>query len=232
MHLILGERVHINAFGLDSELLGELTLRKQPNRDLAAEGRISLVGGVFSAYGRKLTIRQGELIYTGPLDDPIVDVRAVREIETIDGKVIAGLHLTGRAQSITATVISEPVMAEADALSYLVVGRPLNQATEAEGGDLSGAAVALGLKRADRLIEQIGQTMGLDQLSLTGDGGESTALVAGKQLNRRLYARYAYGVFSRLGTFLLRYRMSEKLTLEAATGEIQSIDVVYSVEKP
>jgi translocation and assembly module TamB len=231
IRLTLGERVHINAFGLDSGLQGDLSLRKLPDRDLAAEGQISLVGGVFSAYGRNLTIRHGELTFTGPLDNPIVDVRAVREIETIDGTVTAGLHLTGRAQNITATVFSEPSMAEADALSYLVVGRPLNQATEAEGGDLIGAAVALGLKRADRLVEQIGRSMGLDQLSLTGDGGESTALVAGKQLNRRLYARYAYGVFSRLGTFLVRYRMTEKLTLEAASGETQAIDVLYTVEK-
>ncbi len=122
-------------------------------------------------------------------------------------------------------------MAEADALSYLVVGRPLNQATEAEGGDLTGAAVALGLKQASRLVEQIGQSLGLDQLSLTGDGGETTALVAGKQVNKRLYARYAYSAFSRLGTLLLRYRLSERVVLEAGTGDSQSIDILYSVER-
>ena len=54
----------------------------------------------------------------------------------------------------------------------------------------------------------------------------------GKQPNRRLYARYSYGVFSRLGAFLLRYRMTDTLTLEAATGENHAIDVVYSVEAP
>jgi translocation and assembly module TamB len=122
-------------------------------------------------------------------------------------------------------------MADADALSYLVIGRPLNQATESEGGELSGAAVALGLRQATRLIEQIGQTVGLDQLSLTGDGGDATALVAGKQISSRLYARYAYGVFSRLGTLLLRYKLSRTLSLEAGAGENQSIDVLYSVEK-
>jgi len=122
-------------------------------------------------------------------------------------------------------------MADADALSYLVIGRPLNQATESEGGELSGAAVALGLRQATRLTEQIGQAVGLDQLSLTGDGGETTALVAGKQINSRLYARYAYGVFSRLGTLVLRYKLSRRVALEAGAGETQSIDVLYSVEK-
>jgi translocation and assembly module TamB len=68
-------------------------------------------------------------------------------------------------------------------------------------------------------------------LSVLGDGGDATALVAGKQLNSRLHARYAYGVFSRLGTLLLRYKLSRYITLEAGAGEAQSIDILYSAEK-
>lgn len=122
-------------------------------------------------------------------------------------------------------------MGEADALSYLVIGRPLAQATEAEGGNLSGAAIGLGLKQATRITEQIGQTIGLDQLSLTGDGGDNTALIAGKQISPELYARYVYNVFSRLGTLLVQFKLSQHLTLEASAGETQSIDVLYSIEK-
>ena len=227
----LGDRVQIDALGLKARLSGELLLRLRENQPAGAEGRIVIADGLFEAYGQKLTIRDGTLTFTGPLDDPLVDVRAVRTVETFDGTVVAGLHLTGRAQNLSTTVFSDPAMAEADALSYLVVGRPLNQATEAEGGDLTGAAVALGLKQAGRLVEQIGQSLGLDQLSLTGDGGETTALVAGKQVNKQLYARYAYGVFSRLGTLLLRYRLSERITLEAGAGDNQSIDILYSRER-
>ena len=117
-------------------------------------------------------------------------------------------------------------------MSYLVIGRPLSQATEREGGELSGAALALGSTAG-------GSNYGPDW---TGFGSRrtcrlpatvviATALVAGKQINSRLYARYAYGVFSRLGTLLLRYRMSRTLTLEAGAGENQSIDVLYSIEK-
>jgi translocation and assembly module TamB len=230
--LTLGEQVRVSALGLDTALDGELLIRLPKNRAVAAEGRISLVDAVFAAYGQRLTIREGELTFTGPLDDPLVDATAVREIDTIDGKVIAGIRLRGRARDLTATVFAEPAMAEADALSYLVLGRPLNEATATEGADLSGAALTLGIKQAARLTGQIGQSLGLDQLTLSGYGGDSTALIAGKQINSRLYARYAYGVFSRLGVLLLRYRLSERLTLEAATGENQSIDVLYSVEKP
>ena len=230
--LTLGDKVHIAALGLDTRLQGDLLLRIPSNRTATAEGRVTLVDGKFAAYGQKLTIREGTLTFTGPLDDPLVDVKAVRVIDTFDGQVTAGIYLRGRAQNLTSTVFSEPSMADADALSYLVIGRPLSQATQSEGGELSGAAVALGLRQATRLTEQIGQTIGLDQLSLTGDGGDTTALVAGKQINPRLYARYAYGVFSRLGTLIMRYKLSQKLTLEAGAGENQSIDVLYTVETP
>ena len=229
--LVLGDRVQFEALGLDTRLVGNVLFKQVEGRPISAKGRLELIDGTYAAQGQKLKIQQGELTFTGPLDDPLVDVRAVRVIETLDGSVTAGIHLRGRAQDLTTTVYSEPTMDDADALSYLVIGRPLSQATDSDGGELSGAAIALGLRQATRITDQIGQTLGLDQLSLTGDGGETTTLVAGKQINSRLHARYAYGVFSRLGVLLLRYRMSRSLTLEAGAGENQSIDLLYSIEK-
>ena len=229
--ITLGEKVRVKALGLDTGLTGTLLVRLRPDRDTTAEGKIQLIDGSFATRGQRLAIKKGELTFTGPLDDPIVDVRAVRVIETFEGTITAGIHLYGRAQNLSSSVFSEPAMNEVDALSYLVLGRPLSQATESEGGELSGAAVSLGLRQATVLTEQIGQSLGLDQLSLSGDGGDTTALIAGKKINSRLYARYAYGVFSRIGTVLLRYRLSSRLTLEAGAGENQSIVILYSVEK-
>lgn len=229
--LVLGDQVRVQAFGLDTRLAGELVVRKTRERPLTAEGEVSLVDGVFVAYGQRLRIQSGTLTFTGPLDDPIVNVRAIREVEDFDGTITAGIQLRGRASNISSSLFSQPAMSEADTLSYLVLGRPLEQASDAEGSDLSNAAVALGLRQTGRLTQQIGETLGLDQLSFAGDGGNATALVAGKQVNKRLYARYAYGVFSQLGSLLLRYRLSQRLTLEAGAGEVQSIDVLYTVEK-
>jgi autotransporter translocation and assembly factor TamB len=46
-----------------------------------------------------------------------------------------------------------------------------------------------------------------------------------------VYARYTYGVFSRVGALLLRYRLTEHLTLDAGVGETQSIDILYTIER-
>lgn len=227
----LGDEVHVSAFGLDTGLDGELIVRKQTDSEPLAEGRVTLVDGVFVAYGQRLSIQEGTLTFTGPLDNPLVNVRAVRIIEGFDQNITAGIHLRGRAQNLTSSVFSEPAMSEADALSYLMIGRPLAEATNTEGGNLSDAAVGLGVRQASRITQQIGQSMGLDQLSITGDGGDGTALIAGKQISSRLYARYAYGVFSRLGMILIRYRLTDRFSLEAGAGENQSIDILYTVEK-
>lgn len=229
--LVLGDNVKFSALGLEARLRGNILFKQVEGKPISAEGRLSLVEGTYATQGQKLNIEQGELVFTGPLDDPLVDVRAVRVIEEFDGTVKAGIRLRGRAQNLTTTVYSEPAMSDADALSYLVLGRSLSQASDTDGNQLSGAAVALGLRQVTRITDEIGQSIGIDELSLTGDGGETTALVAGKQVNSRLYARYAYGVFSQLGSLLLRYRLNRNLVLEAGAGENQSLDILYTVEK-
>lgn len=227
----LGRDVHVSAFGLDTRLEGELLVRQPPGQEIRAEGRVTLADGRFEAYGQKLEIESGTLTFTGPLDDPIVDIRAVRRIEEFGSTVVAGIHLQGRAQNLSSTVYAEPAMSEADALSYLVIGRPLAQASDTEGNQLSATAVNLGIRQAARITQEIGQSIGLDELTIIGGGGDATALVAGKQVNSRLYARYAYGVFSRIGMILIRYRLTENLSLEAGAGEAQSIDILYSIDK-
>jgi translocation and assembly module TamB len=230
--LVLGKNVHVAALGLDTKLEGQLNISVSEKQQIRADGKLTLVDGVFEAYGQRLTITDGSMLFTGPLDNPFVSVRAIRKIESVNGTVTAGIDLRGPAQNLVASVFSEPTMAESDALSYLVLGRPLEQSTATEGSQLSGAAVALGLRQAARITNQIGQAFGLDQLEVAGSGGSTTALVAGKQVSSRLYVRYAYGVFSQLGSVLLRYRLSRRLTLETSTGETQSMDLLYQVEKP
>ena len=45
------------------------------------------------------------------------------------------------------------------------------------------------------------------------------------------FARYAHGVFSKLGNLLLRYRLSESFSIEISAGTTQSMDILYTIEK-
>ena len=44
----------------------------------------------------------------------------------LDALAIAGLRLTGSAEQPTSAVFSEPAMSQEQALSYLVLGRPMS----------------------------------------------------------------------------------------------------------
>jgi translocation and assembly module TamB len=231
VEVVLSDRIHISAFGLDTNVEGQLQFQLSEEREPRAQGELRLVGGVFEAYGQRLEIEQGTMIFAGPLDDPLINVRAVRKIDGVDGTVTAGLHLTGRAQNLKSSVFSDPAMSEAEILSYLVLGRPLSDASAADGSSLSNTAYSLGLRQAALITNQIGQTVGLDELRVSGSNQNTTELVAGKQINSRLYARYAYGVFTRLGHLLLHYKLSESFAIEVGAGETQSMDIMYSIER-
>jgi translocation and assembly module TamB len=228
---VLSDDIHVQAFGLDTHVAGQLRFILSGAREPRAQGELRLVGGVFEAYGQRLEIEQGSMIFTGPLDNPLINVRAIRRIDGVDGTVIAGIHLTGPARSLSSSVYAEPAMSEANALSYLVLGRPLEDATAADGSNLSNTAYALGLRQAATITNQIGQTVGLDELRVSGNNQNTTELVAGKQVNSRLYARYAYGVFTRLGHLLLQYRLSDSFTIEIGAGQTQSMDIMYTIER-
>jgi len=227
----LSDDIHIQAFGLDSNLEGQLRFVVPEDDEPQAHGEVRLIGGMFEAYGQQLEIERGTMIFTGPLDDPIINVRAIRKIDSTTGSVTAGINLTGRAQNLSSTIFSDPSMSEADALSYLILGRPLEDATSADGSNLSNTAYSLGLRQAALISNQIGQTVGLDELTVAGDNQNTTELVAGKQINPDLYARYAYGVFTKLGHLLLRYRLSDSFMIEVGAGETQSMDIVYTIER-
>ena len=231
VEIILSEDIHINALGLDTNLEGQLRFIVREGREPQGVGELRLVGGVFEAYGQQLEIETGTMVFTGPLDNPLINVRAVRRIERIAGTIVAGIDLSGRARELRSSLFSDPAMSQADTLSYLVLGRPLEDATAADGSNLSNSAYSLGLRQAAQITNQIGQTVGLDELRVDGSNQNTTELIAGKQINSRLYARYAYGVFSRLGKLLIRYKLSDSLSIEIGAGENQSMDVLYTVER-
>ena len=171
------------------------------------------------------------MVFSGPLDNPFVDVRVVRKIDNADGDVTVGVDITGRADSLVSSLFSNPAMPESEILSYLMTGRPLGQASSVDGQLISDAAFSLGLRQAATITNQVGQAVGLDELVLEGSDQDSTALVAGKQVTTNLYARYRYGVFSKLGELLLRYNLSESFSIEIGAGKFQSIDIQYTIER-
>jgi translocation and assembly module TamB len=225
----LGENVRLSGFGLDAHLQGELRIRERPNAASVAFGEIRLAG-TYEAYGRKLTIERGKLQFAGTsLENPELDILAIRKVKEVTAK----LHVTGTAQHPQLSVSGEPAMSSAEALSYLVSGKPLDDLREEEDTLLTSAAQSLGGMVGDRLTRKVAGRFGIDSAGV-GQSAElgGTALTVGKYLSPRLFVSYGVGLFDPGHVMTLRYEISNHWSVEADQApENQHAGVRYRIEK-
>lgn len=213
------EKLSFSGFGLTANLLGHVHI----GDNLDTRGELSLADGRYRAYGQRLTIRRARLLFAGPIDQPYLDIEAIRKTDD----VIAGIRLSGNAEQPTTQVFSEPAMSQEQALSYLVLGRPLN-ATGEDNNMLAQAALGLGLAGSAGITSGLASSLGIDDFQLDTEGsGNSTSVVASGNLTEKLSLRYGVGVFEPANTIALRYMLSKRLYLEAASGLASSLDLFY-----
>jgi translocation and assembly module TamB len=237
IELTLGDNVHYQALNLDTTVTGELRLALEPNASANATGTLRLAG-TYDAYGQTLDLDRGQLLFSGPLDNPGLDVRALRRLERTNfisnGATEVGVELTGTLMQPRTRLFSTPTMSENDALSYLLFGRPASGSAAGLGAPdtatLQNAALTLGLQQALPL-QRIGNTLGLDELTVASTDTDAGALMAGKYLSPRVFIRYSYGLFNRIGGLLLRFNVNDRLSIETRSGDQTSMDLFYTIEK-
>ncbi|WP_460415594.1 translocation/assembly module TamB domain-containing protein [Pseudomonas sp. microsymbiont 2] len=213
------DKLSFSGFGLTANLLGHVHI----GDNLDTRGELSLADGRYRAYGQRLTIRRARLLFAGPIDQPYLDIEAIRQVDD----VIAGIRLSGSAEQPTTKVFSEPAMSQEQALSYLVLGRPLGGSGE-DSNMLAEAALGLGLMGSSGLTGSLASNLGIDDFQLDTQGsGNTTSVVASGNLTERLSLRYGVGVFEPANTIALRYKLSKKVYLEAASGLASSLDIFY-----
>jgi translocation and assembly module TamB len=223
----MGEKLRIRGRGLDAGLRGELHLTS-PNGRLAVDGTLSAVDGTYQAYGQKLTIDRGILTFTGPVENPRLDIEATRP----DVDVRVGVMVTGTALAPRIRLFSEPDMSDLDKLSWLVVGRASEGVNGADTALLQRAALGLlagegGPGATDRLTHAIG----LDSISVHQSEGEvkDTIVSLGKQISKRWYVGYERGLNATAGSWQLTYRIAQRLTIRAEAGGDNAIDLNWTL---
>src|SRR6185437_12743468 len=75
----LGRNLTFEGEGLDARLAGRVHVTTDANGNLDANGTIRTVNGTYVAFGQKLTIDRGRVIFDGPADNPALDVVALRK---------------------------------------------------------------------------------------------------------------------------------------------------------
>ncbi len=225
LRVVMGDRVSFDGFGLRGQLTGSLLVIDEPKRPVIGRGRIGIANGTYQAYGQDLSIERGFALFAdSPVDNPGLDVRAVREID----EVTAGVRVSGTLKSPKIDLFSSPTMGESDILSYLLTGRPAGEG----GGGGVGIAAALKASGAGTVAEELGRQFGLEELRFdAGNGLEEASVVAGTYLSPRLYIQYINELASRETKLRLRYDINRRLQLEAETGKTQAGDLYYTFDR-
>jgi translocation and assembly module TamB len=224
--LDLGPSLRIKGRGLDTYLRGTLQLTN-PGKQFAVRGDVRTERGTYRAYNQKLEIERGLLIFTGPLDDPRLDILAIRP--NLDVEV--GVAVTGTALNPRVRLASDPEMSDTDKLSWLVLGRAPDGLGRADSALLQRAAMALLAGEGEGPTDAFLANIGLSDFGVRqqGEGAEQTTVVSlGKQLTRRWYVGYERSVNATTGTWQLIYRIAQRFTLRAQSGEDSALDLIWS----
>ena len=135
-----GKRLRFNAFGLNAKLSGTVNITHN-RRDILANGSLRVSDGEYEAYGQKLAIDNGRLIFNGSPKQIGMDVRATRKVDD----TVVGIHLGGSLLSPKSTIYSDPTLPESEALSFLLTGHSLSTSSGTESALLMSAVRGLGI---------------------------------------------------------------------------------------
>jgi translocation and assembly module TamB len=235
----LGDEFRLRGLGIDATLAGNVRVRKVGAGAPRVNGTIRAVEGDYAAYGQRLAIERAVITFSGPYDNPALDVLAVRKRpegeQLSETNVEAGVRVRGTAQSPQAQLVSTPNVPDSEKLSWLVLGHGMEGTSGNEKDVLAAAAAALlgGKGGTGGITQKLATSLGVDELGLkqangTASGLESTVVTVGKRISSRAYLSFEQGATTASSLVRLRYKWSPKITLQFQTGTNTALDVLYS----
>jgi translocation and assembly module TamB len=230
LDLDFGDSLRFVGQGFDTGLSGKLRVKTTETRDLVANGTIEAVRGTYTTFGQRLTIQRGRLTFDGPLDNPGLDVVAVRK----NLQVEAGLEVTGTVRVPHMQLTSNPPVPDNEKLSWLVLGHGLDSASSADASVLQAGLAALGGPNATPFGQRVAKTIGIDDISVrssadptrTGTAGQVVAF--SKRLSDKLTMVYEQGLSVANNAIKLEYSLTRTLTVRVEAGVVSGLGLYYS----
>ncbi|MEY3747201.1 MAG: hypothetical protein RL194_660 [Pseudomonadota bacterium] len=219
-----GKQFALRGRGLDSTLNGTITLNGLPGQALRADGNI-VAAGTYMAYGQVLKIERGQLNFSGPADNPGLDILALRQNVTVR----AGVEIRGSVLSPAIRLVSIPEVSDSEKLSWLVFGHGMDQVGKDQFAILSLAAGALlSQGQSVPLQTSFARAAGLDSFNIGGSDTENVSFNLGKRLAPNLYLSYEKEVNGLLNVARLTYDITKRWSLRTQAGSESAVDVLYT----
>jgi translocation and assembly module TamB len=240
VQLALGNHVWFQGRGLDTRLDGNLHVTGQLGTPLRGNGTIRTTSGTYKGYGQDLAIERGVLTFSGPIENPQLNVLALRKGLAVE----AGVEILGTTTHPRVRLVSSPDVPEPEKLSWLVLGRGAADASVSDAGVMVAAAQAM---MGDTQGEGFTRKLGIDEVRIgraetnsnlgvlpqstvagrTGTPTASEVVSIGKSLNRNVQLTLEQGLSDTEGALKVTYRISRQMQLLLRAGYLPGIDAVY-----
>jgi len=236
----LGPRFYLTGMGIDTGLTGRLRVMLDHKR-LTGQGIFRTRDGRFEAYGQRLDVRRGVIIFHDKLANPRLDIEALRLGEQVE----AGVRIVGTAQRPRIDLVSYPDVNDVDKLSWLILGR---------GADQSGSDAALLISLGTSLFgggEPFYRRFGLDDVGIKsgvmGSSGsllpdatvagsvarasnaelETQFMVASKRFANRITLSIEQALAGAQTVGRASYQLARGLSIDIKGGSVNGLALVY-----
>jgi autotransporter translocation and assembly factor TamB len=271
LQLNLGKNVFVDVMGLTGKVEGQVRITDDPKKSTTALGELDIKDGSYNIYGRKLKLTKGRLTFVGgEISNPEVNVEIKREFKTssaatpffgsLSKDLTVGVRMQGMLDNAKPDLFSIPSgLSNIDIISYLMIGKPSQQAAGDKTQLLLQAASALnfgGVGEVSGVVDDLKEKLGfsefgfveetsLDQSKQAGmllrrgaadKPGESlttnTAFALGRFLSPRLYVSYSIGFLDSVSIFRARYYMGKYWSVQSESSIVgNGMDLLYSIER-
>ncbi|MFT5809083.1 MAG: translocation and assembly module TamB [Moritella dasanensis] len=233
VNIKLLDDVKIDSFGLKSNITGAVSIVLDEEGNLSSDGMLEFENGRYRSFGQDLSIRTGQVVFSGSMDNPLINVEAIRNTELTEDNVIVGVRLIGPAKKPTFTLFSEPDMEQTRMISYLLRGRDIGSEDETSQDDvIKTLLISSSLGQGEGVIGFVGDTLGVKDFAIDTQGqGSDTRVEMSGYVLPGVQIRYGIGIFSELSEVIVRYEIIPKLYIELMSGVDSAVDVYYKFSR-
>ncbi|MGJ8692485.1 MAG: translocation/assembly module TamB domain-containing protein [Thalassotalea sp.] len=221
--LNIADTIKISGYDFNGLLGGKLLVKQQAHQALQLFGNLTIVDGLYRAYGQRLAVNNGRISFNGPVDNPSIDLKAVRYISKEN--ITAGIEIYGPANSLSVNLFSKPTKSKAEILSYILRGRGIDTKTTNNNG--LGVTLGATLASASGVVEQLEKLPLINNIEIDGD--EKFASIAG-YVDDNIYLKYGVGVTEPVNELTVRFYLLNRLWLETVSGIERSADLYFSFD--
>lgn len=227
VNLDFGRNFRFKGHGADVFMTGQLRVHSEAdNPELRVNGTVRIARGTYLFYGQTLTVQRGLVTFSGPMDDPSINIAATRTIEATE----VGAEISGTLANTRVRLTSNPDMPDEEKLAWLLFGRSTKDLSNSDVGAVAGAASLL---LSSDQGKKITDKFGIDSVNVgaTGTtntkGNTGTYVGVGKQFSDRFGVAYEQGIDTISSVLRMTWSISRNWQVILRGGTANGLDLQY-----